>query len=126
MNTGISIWDNRDKKLISVEKLLAVQAEILVLKMAVEGRAVFVRFEDARLRTWFGKAGREQLQGAGSIKRDCSRWEEFLTHHEIPFEEVPPKNNRTKMSADAFKKLTGWQSKTNEHGRDSAALCFGF
>jgi hypothetical protein len=65
------------------------------------------------------------LQGAGSIKRDCQRWEEFLTYHNIPFEKVAPRNNRTKMTANEFKMLTGWQGKTNEHGRDSAALIIG-
>jgi hypothetical protein len=125
VNTGIAAWDVADKSFLFVKTVMAVQAEELVKKMAVEGRAVLVRLEDARLRTWFGKAGREQLQGAGSIKRDCSRWEEFLTHHEIPFEEVAPRNNRTKMTANEFKRLTGWQGKTNEHGRDAAALIFG-
>lgn len=125
VNTGIAAWNVKDKSFLFIQTVTAVQAEEIVKKMAVEGRQVLVRYEDARLRTWFGKAGREQLQGAGSIKRDCSRWEEFLTHNEIPFEEVAPRNNRTKMSADEFKKLTGWLSSTNNHGRDAAALIFG-
>jgi hypothetical protein len=125
VNTGIAIWDNRNKLLLSVQTVMAVQAEEIVKKMAVEGRAVLVRFEDARLRVWFGKAGREQLQGAGSIKRDCSRWEEFLTHNQIEFEEVAPKNNKTKMPSLAFKILTGWNERTSNHSRDAAALIFG-
>jgi hypothetical protein len=125
VNTGIAAWNVADKSFLFVQTVMAVQAEEIVKKMAVEGRQVFVRFEDARLRTWFGNAGREQLQGAGSIKRDCSRWEEFLTHNEILFEEVAPRNNRTKMTAEMFKKLTGWKERTNEHGRDAAALIIG-
>jgi hypothetical protein len=125
VNTGIAAWDVADKSFLFVQTVMAVQAEEIVKRMAVEGRSVLVRFEDARLRVWFGKAGREQLQGAGSIKRDCSRWEEFLTHHEIPFEKVAPKNNRTKMTAQEFKRLTGWLSSTNSHSRDAAALIFG-
>jgi hypothetical protein len=125
VNTGISCWHKAEKRLLWVECHPAVEAEILVLKMAAEGRNIWVRFEDARMRKWFGNAGREQLQGAGSIKRDCQRWEEFLTYHNIPFEKVAPKNNRTKMTAAEFKMLTGWQGKTNEHGRDSASLIIG-
>ena len=125
VNTGISLYNVAQKSLFSVESMAAVEAEILVMKMAVEGRAVLVRLEDARLRKWFGTAGREKLQGAGSIKRDCQRWFEFLTYHKIPFELVPPKNNRTKMTADAFKRLTGWEGKTNEPSRDSATLIYG-
>jgi len=126
VNTGIAIWDVADKSFLTIKTVMAVQAEILVLQMCVEGRKVLVRYEDARCRLWFGKEkGTAQLQGAGSIKRDCSRWEEFLTHHQIPFEEVAPKNNRTKMSAEEFKRLTGWLSKTSNHARDAAALIFG-
>jgi hypothetical protein len=108
VHTGISCWHKAEKRLLWVECHSAVEAEILVLKMAAEGRNVLVRFEDA-----------------GSIKRDCQRWKEFLTYHNIPFEMVAPKNNRTKMTAAKFKMLTGWQGKTNEHGRDSAALIIG-
>lgn len=87
---------------------------------------IFVRIEDARKRTWFGNAGREQLQGAGSIKRDCKIWEDFLTDNNIPFELVAPKNNKTKINASVFKKITRWQVQTNEHSRDAAMLVFGF
>lgn len=125
VNTGIAMYDVRSKSLTALHTFTAVQAEEMVKRMAVEGRQVLVRFEDARLRQWFGKSGREQLQGAGSIKRDCQRWEEFLTYYDIPFEEVAPRNNRTKMTADEFKRLTGWQERTSSHARDAAALVFG-
>jgi hypothetical protein len=108
VHTGISCWHKAEKRLLWVECHPAVEAEILVLKMAAEGRSVLVRFKDA-----------------GSIKRDCQRWDEFLTYHNIPFEKVAPRNNRTKMTAAEFKMLPGWQGKTNEHGRDSAALIIG-
>lgn len=91
-----------------------------------------VRFEDARLRRWFGKMDAEQAkygaavrEGAGSIKRDCTIWEDFLTDKGIPFEKTAPKNNKTKLKADIFARITGWTGLTNEHGRDSAMLVFG-
>lgn len=117
----------KEKKFFRIATVIALIAE-RVIKVACDSPNVkiLVRFEDARLRTWFGKEkGPAQLQGAGSIKRDCQRWEEFLTYHAIPFEEIAPKNNRTKISAEEFKRLTGWQEKTNEHGRDAAMLVFG-
>jgi hypothetical protein len=86
---------------------------------------IFVRFEDARLRKWFGNAGREKLQGAGSIKRDCVIWNDFLTRKQIPFEAVAPKNNKTKLSSKAFKEITKYEGKTSEHSRDAAMLVFG-
>jgi hypothetical protein len=126
VNTGYSVWSRLEKKLLHVTTLVAAKAEDNIKRIMALDAVFLVRFEDARLRTWFGKEkGRDQLQGAGSIKRDCQRWEEFLTHYEIPFEEVAPINNRTKMSADEFKRLTGWEGRTSNHARDAAALVFG-
>jgi hypothetical protein len=125
VNTGMAILDAENSALIHIKTVGIITAMASVINHSMVGKGVFVRFEDARLRTWFGKAGRGQLQGAGSIKRDCQIWEEFLTYHNIPFEAVAPKNNRTKVDAAEFKKLTGWQGKTNEHGRDAAMLVFG-
>jgi hypothetical protein len=125
VNTGFAVWDNRARRLKKVETNIACYVENICRVGFGTGKTVLVRFEDARLRTWFGKAGKEQLQGAGSIKRDCQRWEEFLTYYDIPFEEVAPKNNRTKMTAEEFKRLTGWNERTSSHARDAAMLVFG-
>ena len=116
-----------DGVLAEVTSMTAVAAELRALELfgAVDCMTtVTVLFEDARLRTWFGNKGREALQGAGSVKRDCSRWEEFLLHHGIPFRPVPPKANATKLNAEHFARLTGWSRRTNEHGRDAACLVF--
>lgn len=123
VNTGLSIWCMCRKELVKITSVTHHQA-VTTVKFWASDSKVLVRFEDARKRTWFGKAGREQLQGAGSIKRDCQLWEEFLTDNNIPFEAVAPKNNKTKLTAELFKKYTGWTGKTNEHGRDSAMLVY--
>lgn len=125
VNTGVAVADGG--KLVSVESMSAVEAEGCVMQcLEMYGLPnVFVRFEDARMRQWFGSKGREALQGAGSIKRDCSRWQEFLEHHNIPHSRVAPQANRTKLTADQFKAITKWQGRTNEHGRDAAMLVFG-
>ena len=31
----------------------------------------------------------------------------------------------TKLSAEQFRRITGWTEQTNEHGRDAAMLVFG-
>jgi hypothetical protein len=125
VNTGFAVSESG--KLLRVECMTAVEAEDCVMQCVILcGEAnVFVRFEDARMRQWFGTKGKEALQGAGSIKRDCSRWEEFLMHHNIPHARIAPKANRTKLTADQFKAITKWQGRTNEHGRDAAMLVFG-
>lgn len=127
VQTGITIYCRTSKKIrhISTVKIHAAMKAVEFWHGTNRGE-VFIRIEDARKRKWFGNAGREQLQGAGSIKRDCSIWEDFCEFIGIDFEMVAPKNNNTKMKADYFKKLTGYQGATSEHARDSAALVFGF
>lgn len=121
VNTGIAIWDREDKTLECFSMMIH-QAFELILKYRPE---CYVRVEDARLRKYI-TGGREKLQGAGSIKRDAKIWEDFLIDKNIPFEMVAPKNNRTKLSAEAFKKLTVFVGKTNSHSRDAACLVFNF
>lgn len=124
VETGIAIWDFENKALKTVCSL-AIHDAIELVQIYNENHKVKVRFEDARLRKWFGNAGREQLQGAGSIKRDCSIWEGYLQHLDIAFDMVAPKNNKTKLNSATFKKLTKWDKQTNEHSRDAAMLVFG-
>ena len=70
--------------------------------------------------------GQGGIAGGGSIggSRDATR-EDFLTDKKIPFEMVAPSRNSTKLSAEVFKRLTGWQGRTSEHSRDAAMLVFG-
>lgn len=126
-HTGIAVWSSKERKLLSVETKGMYEAteDILFIAERYGPNNILVRFEDARKRNWFGNSGREQLQGAGSIKRDCSLWEEFLTAKNIPFAAVAPKANRTKMKQEAFAKYTGWAKRTSEHARDAAMLVFG-
>lgn len=128
VNTGFAVWDVSNKCFLEIS-CYKIHEAITKVKQCHEFNIVNpikVRVEDARKRTWFGKAGREQLQGAGSIKRDAKIWEDFLTDLGVDFEMVAPKNNRTKVNADSFKKLTKWEGRTNEHSRDAAFLVLGF
>ena len=126
-HTGIAVWSHKEQRFFMLGTKTKYEAtEDIINLVNKHGRDnIFVRFEDARKRNWFGKAGREQLQGAGSIKRDCSLWEEFLTAKNIPFATVAPKANSTKMKPEAFAKYTGWTKRTSEHARDAAMLVFG-
>lgn len=125
VNTGISFWSIDRQQLLSVGcgGFIAVQE---MIKLLPNRNEYFIRFEDARQRRWFGSKGREALQGAGSIKRDCQLWEDFLRREGFAFEMVPPARNKTKLDAATFRKITGWKGITNEHARDSAFLCYQF
>lgn len=124
VQTGLGIWDAQDKKLIQVNTM---QIHI-AMERVVGWRSsrLKVRLEDARLRKFFGSSDREKLQGAGSIKRDCKIWEDFLTYHMIEFDLVAPKNNRTKLSVASFTRITGWKERTSNHARDAAMLVYGY
>lgn len=127
VNTGFAIWDKKLKEIVYLKtiKIHTALTEVKSMHLTFPGE-VYVRVEDARKRKWFGNAGREQLQGAGSIKRDATIWEDFLTDHAIDFEMVAPKNNKTKVTSEYFKMVTGWKGSTNVHNRDAAMLVYGF
>ena len=98
------------------------------------GVASRIVYEDSRERKWFGTKGREVLQGAGSIKRDCTIWADFLADMQAePGEEMGtvqiigqrPARGVTKWPAKLFQNVTGWTEPTNEHARDAAMLIWG-
>lgn len=127
VNTGIAIY-MKESKLFSLVSSCKIHEAMEIVKKnyAAYGGSLFVRFEDARLRKWFGHSGREKLQGAGSVKRDSKIWEDFLNDLGISFEMVAPSQNTTKLTSLKFKRITGYKLKTNEHGRDAAMLVYGY
>lgn len=126
VNTGMAIWNRSLKKFDSIKTVAIHEAMFKIKDMIQSGYRCFIRVEDPRQRKWFGKSGREKLQGAGSVKRDAKMWEDFLTDIGADFEMVAPKNNKTKLDAGSFCSITGWKASTNEHSRDAGMLVFGY
>lgn len=124
-HTGFAVVSDGILRRVESMGIIEAMDAIMYLVSAFEKENILVRYEDATQRTWFGNAGKERLKGAGSVERDCRVWNEFLTLRGIPFEAVHPKNNKTKLTAEQFKRLTGWEKQSNEHGRDAACLVFG-
>tara|TARA_Y100001951_G_C11295119_1_gene275012 strand:- start:335 stop:808 length:474 start_codon:yes stop_codon:yes gene_type:complete len=89
---------------------------------------VHIRVEDARKRKKYGKNHAAKLQGAGSIKRDCSIWEDFIeslkkTHPGvITVEFLHPQKGSTKINSTVFKKMTGLTGRYSNHARDAYML----
>ena len=125
VTTGFALWDIDARKLKEVSSMGIVDAMLRVQLMHKAGSLYLVVYEDARLRTYFGAKGREALQGAGSIKRDCSVWAEWLGMLGCAYKAVSPKVKGPKRDAEQFARLTGWSGRTNEHGRDAAMLVVG-
>lgn len=128
VHTGFAVWDARARKLTEVSCLPIHRALQRVRDLWDAGELARVYFEDARLRKWYGhhtaREDRARLQGAGSVKRDCTIWEDCLKDMGIPYVAIPPKGNCTKLDAVQFRKITHYEGRTNEHGRDAAMLVF--
>lgn len=123
--TGLAVKDLQTGKFLEIKTMKIHEAFDVLLgyRMGTKPQELFVVVEDARKRQWFGKAGREKLQGAGSIKRDCVIWQDFLS--DLPgcnFRFEPPKKGATKWSLNVWQKATGWTGRTSEHARDAALL----
>ena len=133
-HTGVAVWDSREGKFLSLETLPIHRALEKVKEMShpfwhmdrLYHDDIQVVFEDARQRTWFGKGDTNaKLQGAGSVKRDCSIWEDFCKDYGIPFQAKPPVKGATKVSAEYFKIVSHYTGRTSEHSRDAAMLVIG-
>lgn len=133
-HTGVAVWDSREGKFLSLETLPIHRALEKVKEMShpfwhmdrLYHDDIQVVFEDARQRTWFGKGDTNaKLQGAGSVKRDCSIWEDFCKDYGIPFQAKPPVKGATKVSAEYFKMISHYTGRTSEHSRDAAMLVIG-
>ena len=126
-HTGVAVWDTTRGEFLLVVTLQVHRALDVVRGWAAQHHDdIQVVFEDARLRTWFGKGDTNaKMQGAGSVKRDCSIWEDFCKDYGIPYWAKPPVKGATKVSADYFKMVSHYQGRTSEHSRDAAMLVLG-
>lgn len=128
VTTGCATWDTQARALRAVDSRTILQAiEWIRLIMVIPEVQILVVWEDCRKHRVFGAGQRNSgaLQGVGSVKRDCGIWEEFLTDNRIPNISRRPRSTRTKLKADQFKAATGWEGKSNNHGRDAAMLVAG-
>ncbi len=126
VSTGMAMWERYRQKFVSVETVMLHEAWQAVLSLHLAGALHSVTFEDARLRTgYFGENSRAKQQGAGSIKRDCGAWADFLGAHKIAYREVSPKAKGAKVDAATFKRWTKWAGRTSQHSRDAGMLVFG-
>lgn len=131
VNTGIATWNVIGRRFDFIKTVSIHKAMMYVMQMYdTYGSSVYVRIEDARLRTWYQSNDktrdeeRKMLQGIGSVKRDAKIWEDFLKDMGIPFEMTHPKSGRTKVNDTEFRRITKYNKRTSEHARDAAMLVF--
>ncbi len=133
IDTGVSTgfaWSINGKfQSIDTESILSAQERVLSIAGDVghAGMDVIVCIEDVRLRKWVQKGvGNERMQGVGSVKRDCSIWQEFCERNGLRHILVPPSHIDTKRNAEDFGLITGWTAKSSEHARDAGMLIYKY
>ena len=127
-HTGVAFWNSTSKVLFDLYTLPIHRALEKVKRFYNDNKGLFdicVVFEDARQRRWYGKESNDKLQGAGSVKRDCSIWEGFCKDEKISYLALPPIKGGTKVSKSYFKTISGWKGRTSNHARDAAMLVIG-
>lgn len=130
-HTGVAIWNADTKCFVDIFTTTAASAILHIWYHYVRwNRHTTIVFEDARKRRYLpletnNSEYRGKLMGAGSVKRDCTIWEEFCKTYNFDYQAVPPHKGATKWDADYFKKVTGWTGRTSNHARDAALLVFG-
>lgn len=123
VNTGIAIWSVKEKKFLSITTTqihLALDSVKSTYKLY--GSALKVIVEDARQVRF--KTNAAAAQGAGSVKRDATIWEDFLKDYGIPHEMVRPQKALTNYTSQLFAQYTGYTARTSTHARDAAMLVF--
>lgn len=125
--TGWAVWDVRENRIESVASMPI--HEVLDRISNIRHSSTFTamyRIEDPTSWRPFRNTPRNaaRLQGAGSIKRDYAILTDAMRDWGIPFEAVPLQAAQKKLTAEQFRKVTGWTGRTNQHGRDAAMLCW--
>ena len=130
LHTGLAVWDTTSRQFLEIRCSGIVDAMRYLGELQAERQIGLVVFEDARKRKWIPRQNsvsefQGRAMGAGSVKRDCSIWEEWCREYKIDFVAPPPRKGMTKLTDAYFQGITGWDRRTNEHGRDAAMLVFG-
>lgn len=120
-DTGFAVWDRFNKLFVALEtcKIHVAMDRVLMWKKV---GSILVRVEDARMVKY--KTDPFKAKGAGSVCRDSSIWEDFLTDHQITFVMVRPNPALTKYSKELFNQITGFTGKSSVHARDAGLLCW--
>jgi hypothetical protein len=124
INCGFAIYDRQLAELTHCCSLSL--HELFDTLKAWRTNSIEVFIENPKTWVSFGgkKASDARLQGAGAVKQTYRHIVEFLEDYAIPYKPTKLQGNLKKVSHDYFIKLTNYDSKTNEHGRDAAMIVF--
>jgi hypothetical protein len=124
---GYAVYDPIEKKLISVTSGKTWEILSWLETDAALSKGIKVFIEDPT--TWKpfkgGKSQSHKLKGAGSVTARFKAILEYLEDNGISYVRVPIQGQIKKVDKEMFLKITGFEGKTNEHGRDAALMVYG-
>ena len=120
--TGLAIYDRSKRTLVEV-KTLKIHKALELVRLWHKEHQITVVVEDARQVKY--KTDPVKAQGAGSVKRDSTIWADFLTDENIAHTMKRPSKALSKLNEEIFRKITRYEGKTSQHGRDASMLVFG-
>ena len=96
------------------------------------GPVVLVIIEDARALPIYGRHGKVRgarwdklARNVGRVDRETQLWVEYLARRGYRVLLARPSRGQEKWDAATFKRITRYQGRTNQHGRDAARLVWG-
>jgi hypothetical protein len=127
VNTGLALWDSNAKAFTDIQTVKIHTALDYVKNLSeLLKENLLVIVEDARKRKHDRGLTDEKKQGAGSIKRDCKIWEDFLTEKMVRFRLTAPNGRLNSLAESSKLKIwtanTRWEKRTSEHARCAAML----
>lgn len=130
VNTGVAGWSTEEKKLVLftmtfweaidyLKQVSDITSTVVVIEDVTQNKPTFNRNMNVRANTRIS-------QNVGQNKRDCQLIIEWCELNNIEVIRVrPTKGSLTKLDADQFKKITGYEGRSSSHSRDAAMLVFG-
>lgn len=144
-STGWAIWDATDKKFVELctltfwETIKKINDMTYLCEANLDRYVIVIENPNLNKPTWGRKILRKGKwidmptpmhdrvsQNVGMNKRDAQLLIEYCKLHLIDCMEVNPRNSQTKLTANAFKNITGYDgSRCSQHARDAAMMVFG-
>ena len=131
LHTGVAVWSPKEKQFKAIKTLdWWTTADMIMTLSSVNTRIRFVVEDPAQNKPVFPRKGQSYAamskiaQDVGRNKGDAERLIQLIQRMEFAYTCVTPKTE--KWGPQVFKRLTGWPSRTSEHGRDAGKLVWGY
>lgn len=128
LNTGIAIYeDGKLTELLTIEPI-----NLADIFSHYSGEPLFIAFEDSRLQShiWIPSQSKgvaaNIARKIGMVDAWCYMIERLCENYDVAYMRISPKAKGEKLNAEDFKRITGWDGKSNQHERDAAMVAWQF